>query len=155
MVGGGAAGFEAGGGGRLPFTVRKRAIPRDGGPPRSRLSRLLPLAAARRGPGRSSVAARPVPLRRTRLPGFRTGVALGSGRMNHELSPIERGAVRKDWGGKLRVALVYPNVYRLGMANLGLHAVYRLLNDHPRAVCERAFLPEDPGETPVTLESGR
>jgi radical SAM superfamily enzyme YgiQ (UPF0313 family) len=75
--------------------------------------------------------------------------------MDDRSRPLERGAVRKERGGKLRVALVYPNVYRLGMANLGLHAVYRLINDHPRALCERAFLPEDPGEVPCTIESGR
>ncbi len=63
--------------------------------------------------------------------------------------------MRKDRGGKLCVALVYPNAYRLGMANLGLHAVYRLLNAHPRTLCERAFLPDDPGEAPRTVESGR
>ncbi len=75
--------------------------------------------------------------------------------MDRRTRPLERGAVCKDRGGKLRVALVYPNAYRLGMANLGLHAVYRLLNDHPRALCERAFLPEEPGEEACTLESGR
>src|SRR6266542_876659 len=75
--------------------------------------------------------------------------------MERGTRPLERGAVYKDPGGKLRVALVYPNAYRLGMANLGLHAVYRLFNDAPRAVCERAFLPEDPGAVPCTVESGR
>ena len=70
-------------------------------------------------------------------------------------SPRERGAVLKDPGGKLRIALVYPNTYRLGMANLGLHAVYRLLNAHPRALCERVFLPEAADEAPRTVESGR
>jgi radical SAM superfamily enzyme YgiQ (UPF0313 family) len=69
-------------------------------------------------------------------------------------SPRERGAIRKEPGGKLGVALVYPNAYRLGMANLGLHAVYRLLNEAPGALCERAFLPED-GSEPRTAESGR
>jgi radical SAM superfamily enzyme YgiQ (UPF0313 family) len=69
-------------------------------------------------------------------------------------SPEERGALRKEPGGKLGVALVYPNAYRLGMANLGLHAVYRLFNGDPRTLCERAFLPEDGGE-PRTIESGR
>ncbi len=49
---------------------------------------------------------------------------------------------------------MYPNAYRLGMANLGLHAVYRLLNDDPGTACERAFLPEDGGEA-RTVESGR
>ncbi len=69
--------------------------------------------------------------------------------------PLERGAIRKDPGGKLQVALVYPNAYRLGMANLGLHAVYRLINGHPRALCERAFLPEEGGAVARTIESGR
>lgn len=69
--------------------------------------------------------------------------------------PLERGAVRKDPGGRLRVALVYPNAWRLGMANLGLHAVYRLVNDDPRALCERVFLPESPAEKVRSLESGR
>jgi radical SAM superfamily enzyme YgiQ (UPF0313 family) len=49
---------------------------------------------------------------------------------------------------------VYPNAYRLGMANLGLHAVYRILNEDPATACERAFLPEDGGEV-ATVESGR
>jgi len=66
----------------------------------------------------------------------------------------ERGAIRKEPGGKLVVALVYPNSYRLGMANLGLHAVYRLWNDHPRVACERVFLPDGPG-APESVESGR
>ena len=68
---------------------------------------------------------------------------------------LERGAVHKEPGGRLGVALVYPNAYRLGMANLGLHAVYRIVNDDPAALCERAFLPDDPGVEPRTLESGR
>lgn len=74
--------------------------------------------------------------------------------MERAHSPLERGALRKEPGGKLGVALVYPNAYRLGMANLGLHAVYRLLNAHPWALCERAFLPDD-GGAPRTIESSR
>ncbi|WP_248360243.1 radical SAM protein [Anaeromyxobacter oryzae] len=72
--------------------------------------------------------------------------------MEHFDTPLERGAVRKEPGGKLRIALVYPNTYRLGMANLGLHAVYRLLNADPRTACERVFLPED-GGVPRSVES--
>jgi radical SAM superfamily enzyme YgiQ (UPF0313 family) len=64
----------------------------------------------------------------------------------------ERGALRKERGGRLGVALVYPNAWRLGMANLGVHAVYRLVNDDPGARCERAFLPED-GAEPRAVES--
>lgn len=67
----------------------------------------------------------------------------------------ERGAVHKDRGGRLRMALAYPNDYRVGMANLGLHAVYRIVNDYPDALCERAFLPERAGAEARTVESGR
>ena len=45
--------------------------------------------------------------------------------------------------GSFRVALVWPNLYFVGMSNLGFQAVYRLLNRTPDVVCERAFLPDD------------
>ncbi len=54
----------------------------------------------------------------------------------------EIGVVRKERGGRLRVCLVYPNRYRTGMSSLGFQTVYHLFNLHPRAVCERAFVPE-------------
>jgi len=31
----------------------------------------------------------------------------------------EQGTVIKDWGGKIPIALIYPNSYYLGMSNLG------------------------------------
>jgi len=74
--------------------------------------------------------------------------------MERASAPAERGALRKDPGGKLRVALVYPNTYAVGMANLGLHAVYRLMNADAGTACERVFLPEAPGEAPASVESG-
>ena len=40
----------------------------------------------------------------------------------------EIGAIHKDWGGRLPVALCYPNTYRIGMCNLGFQAIYGLLN---------------------------
>ena len=45
--------------------------------------------------------------------------------------------------GSFRVALVWPNLYFVGMSNLGFQAVYRLLNRTADVVCERAFLPDD------------
>jgi len=72
-----------------------------------------------------------------------------------EHSSGESGAIRKDPGGRLGVALVYPNAWRLGMANLGFHAVYRIANAENDVLCERAFLPEEPGVEPRTVESGR
>jgi len=58
------------------------------------------------------------------------------------LAGSETGMIRKSWHGRVRVALIYPNGYRVGMSNLGFQAVYRLFNDQDDIVCERAFLPE-------------
>ncbi|MBW1977154.1 MAG: radical SAM protein [Deltaproteobacteria bacterium] len=66
----------------------------------------------------------------------------------------EKGTIRKDWGGRLPVALVYPNYYRLGMANLGFQVVYRLLNKREEIVAERVFLPERE-EMSLLLEGGK
>src|SRR4030042_1013064 len=54
----------------------------------------------------------------------------------------EQGTIVKPSGGKLSLALVFPNYYHVGMANLGFQSVYRIVNELPQAVCERAFLPE-------------
>jgi radical SAM superfamily enzyme YgiQ (UPF0313 family) len=54
----------------------------------------------------------------------------------------EEGTVRKEWGGKIPICLVFPNSYHVGMSNLGFQILYRLLNSLPHVVCERAFLPE-------------
>ena len=53
----------------------------------------------------------------------------------------EEGFVVKR-GVSLRVALCYPNVYEVGMANLGFHSVYELFNNVPEVACERVFLPD-------------
>ena len=66
----------------------------------------------------------------------------------------EKGAVIKDWGGKLSIALIYPNYYRLGMSNLGFQIVYHLLNEKRHVVAERAFLPEGQ-EMSLYLRSGK
>jgi radical SAM superfamily enzyme YgiQ (UPF0313 family) len=53
----------------------------------------------------------------------------------------EVGYVRKSHPGRLRVALIFPNTYYVGMSSLGFQTVYRLFNDLDDVVCERAFLP--------------
>ena len=53
----------------------------------------------------------------------------------------EVGYVRKPHGGRLRVALAFPNTYFVGMSSLGFQTVYRLFNDIEDVVCERVFLP--------------
>jgi len=66
----------------------------------------------------------------------------------------EQGAITKDWGGKIPIALIYPNSYYLGMSNLGLHAIYKLLNSYDKVVCERAFWEKDTKQI-LSLESQR
>ena len=58
-----------------------------------------------------------------------------------ELLSKEVGYIRKPHGGKLRVALLFPNTYFVGMSNLGFQTVYKLFNAEADIVCERAFLP--------------
>ena len=53
----------------------------------------------------------------------------------------ETGYVRKPHGGRLRVALAFPNTYYVGMSSLGFQTVYRLFNQIDDVVCERVFLP--------------
>ena len=73
----------------------------------------------------------------------------------------EVGYVRKPHGGKLRVALAFPNTYFVGMSNLGFQTVYKLFNAEDGIVCERFFLPPKTelaaqraaGAPVVTLES--
>src|SRR5438046_995669 len=75
----------------------------------------------------------------------------------------EEGIVRKEWGGRVRIALVYPNTYAVGMSNLGFQTIYAHLNKLPQVVCERVFFPdpEDIDEyartetAPFSLESQR
>ena len=67
----------------------------------------------------------------------------------------EQGTVIKDWGGRLPVALVYPNSYYLGMSNLGVHALYKLLNRQDKIVAERVFWEAEGGQSPISLESQR
>jgi len=53
----------------------------------------------------------------------------------------ETGYVLKPHADRLRVAIAFPNTYWVGMSNLGLQTMYRLLNAEPDIVCERFFLP--------------
>jgi radical SAM superfamily enzyme YgiQ (UPF0313 family) len=94
----------------------------------------------------------------------RAGAGQGPGhRRDDALATLEKevGFIRKPHGGRLRVALAFPNTYFVGMSNLGLQTVYQQLNADDRVVCERVFLPgrqelaDDRGRKDpfVTLES--
>jgi len=75
----------------------------------------------------------------------------------------ESGCRPNPWGGRLSVALVYPNTYHQAMSNLGFLSVYHLLNSRDDTLCERFFLPdpedlaehEKTGYPLFSLESGR
>lgn len=62
---------------------------------------------------------------------------------NDALLAAERGTVYKPQGADVAVTLAYPNVYHVGMSNLGMHQIYSILNGREDTVCERVFLPEE------------
>jgi radical SAM family uncharacterized protein len=54
----------------------------------------------------------------------------------------ELNQVIKDWEAvETRVALIFPDIYDLGMSNLGLAILYDLLNQRSDALAERAYAP--------------
>ena len=59
-----------------------------------------------------------------------------------DFQPNEKILLEKS-GGRFKFALAYPNFYRVGMSNLGIHIIYELLNSHREISCERFFLPEN------------
>ena len=71
----------------------------------------------------------------------------------------ERGTIRRD--APLRVALLYPSPYAVGMSSLGFQVLYRALNARRDTVAERVFAPDRPtrtthaSEPPRTYESFR
>src|SRR5207237_8725221 len=65
----------------------------------------------------------------------------------------EEGWVLKH-GAQLRIALCYPNVYSIGMANLGFQAMYEIFNRIPEVSCERGFLPDDVNSARSSKGSG-
>lgn len=70
----------------------------------------------------------------------------------------EQGVIIKDWGGRLPVALVYPNTYHVGMSSLALQTLYRMLNARRDVVCERVFHGHrrvQHGSIPLSLETQR
>jgi radical SAM superfamily enzyme YgiQ (UPF0313 family) len=66
---------------------------------------------------------------------------------------VEKGGVVHPWGGRLSVALIYPNRYSHAMSNLGYLTVHHLLNAREDTLCERFFLP-DPEDIAEHRKSG-
>ena len=54
----------------------------------------------------------------------------------------EWNSVVKDWEtAELKMALIYPDVYEIGMSNLGLAILYDLANREPDVLVERVYAP--------------
>jgi radical SAM family uncharacterized protein/radical SAM-linked protein len=54
----------------------------------------------------------------------------------------EFGAKPKDWSSvQARVCLAFPDLYDIGMSHLGFKILYKILNDDPRTLAERAYAP--------------
>ncbi len=48
----------------------------------------------------------------------------------------------KDWASTpVRVALAFPDTYEIGMSNLAIPIIYRILNALPDVLCERVYAP--------------
>jgi radical SAM superfamily enzyme YgiQ (UPF0313 family) len=60
----------------------------------------------------------------------------------------------KDWGGRLPVALVFPEAAEHGLSTLGWQVVYRLLAGNDRLAVERFFWDSD-SPRPRSVDSGR
>ena len=54
----------------------------------------------------------------------------------------ELNSVVKDWASvSTRVCLAFPEIYDIGMSNLGLAILYDLLNQRSNVLAERAYVP--------------
>ena len=60
----------------------------------------------------------------------------------------EYNQIVKDWGKvEYKVALAFPDIYDLGMANLGLMIMYDIINKHKNLLAERTYSPWGDMET--------
>ena len=54
----------------------------------------------------------------------------------------EWNSVIKDWESTpSRIALAFPDTYEIGMSNLALPILYKILNDQPDVLAERVYAP--------------
>jgi radical SAM family uncharacterized protein len=54
----------------------------------------------------------------------------------------ELNSITRDWDSvRTRLALVFPDIYDIGISNLGVQILYELVNARPDALAERAYAP--------------
>lgn len=69
--------------------------------------------------------------------------------LKNEINHIQKNLRTVD----LRIGLIFPNKYRIGMANLALKIIYSLWNSYERVYVERIFLPENSFEGARSIET--
>jgi radical SAM superfamily enzyme YgiQ (UPF0313 family) len=74
--------------------------------------------------------------------------------MRSRRQPSEELPRIKEWGRHFRVAIVYPGPYRVGMANLGLHALYASINRTEGMLADRFFVEGGPSGKFGSVERG-
>ena len=67
----------------------------------------------------------------------------------------EKPLYERRSGGEVSVCVIYPNLYRLGMANLGYQAIFQIFDSHPSVDAERAFLPDPDERAAMRAGNGR
>jgi len=67
----------------------------------------------------------------------------------------EKPLYERRSGGEVSVCVIYPNLYRLGMANLGYQAIFQIFDSHPYVDAERAFLPDPDERAALGAGNGR
>lgn len=63
----------------------------------------------------------------------------------NKLLELENSEFKYNTSGKLNLALIYPNLYSLGMSNLGFQTVFKIASSVPGIGVERFFPALEPG----------
>jgi radical SAM superfamily enzyme YgiQ (UPF0313 family) len=98
------------------------------------------------------------PSKQTRRGQRSSGNAQGNAQGGYQPSPQETGALSREWGGRMAVALTMPNTYYVGMSSLALQLLYRTFNRETDVVCERIFWEkgaEQARKPLLSVETGR
>lgn len=55
---------------------------------------------------------------------------------------LEYGAYNKPWdSATVRMAMIFPDLYEIGISNYGHRMLYSLVNNQPKYLCDRAYAP--------------
>ena len=55
----------------------------------------------------------------------------------------EWNVIKKSHSSRIKICLCYPDLYEIGMSNVGFRIIYNCLNSFEDVVCERSFMPDE------------